>query len=102
MPGRRFLERGRPQRLVSAERLAAPAQHQVADRPPLKILGGIGDRGADANARAEKLVGALEPRCDVDGVAIGGVIEETVAAEVPHHRRTGVNADAGNPEIHAL
>ena len=102
LPGCRPFERRRLQRLVSAERLAAPAQHEIADRPSLEIVGATGNRGADANAGAEKLVGALEPRRGVDGIAIGGVIEETVAAEVPHHRRTGVSADASNPKIHAL
>ena len=61
LPGRRSLKYRRRQRLVGPERLAASAQHEIADRPSLEILGGFGDGGADANARAEKLVCALEP-----------------------------------------
>src|SRR6266436_2604480 len=79
---RRSLERRCRQRFVSAKRLAAPAQHQVADRPSPKLFGSIGDRGADANTGAEKLVGRLEPCCGVNGVTIGRVIEKTTAAEI--------------------
>src|SRR6267142_2490570 len=75
---------------------------KVADRPSPKLFRGIGDRGADATAGAEKLVGGLKPRRGVDGVAIGGVIEEAAAAEIADPRRTGVNADAGCAEIHAF
>src|ERR1700689_3812392 len=54
--GLRILRRGRSlecrlrQRFESPQRLAATAQHQIADRSPLKFFGIIGDRGADANA----------------------------------------------------
>src|ERR1700676_1077503 len=102
LPDRGPLERRRPQWLVGPKRLAAPAQQQIADRPALEIRRAFGDAGADANARAEKLVGGLEPRRDVDGVAIGSVIEEAVAAEIADQRRAGVNADTGGAEIHAL
>src|SRR6266576_1843036 len=42
------------QRLVGPERLAAPAAHEIADRPSLETLGASGYGGADANARAEE------------------------------------------------
>ncbi len=75
--GRRSIENRCGQRLERAQRLAAPAQHEIADRASLKFPGAVGDRGADADAGAEKLVGGLQPRRGVDGVAIGGVVEKT-------------------------
>ena len=55
----------------------------------------------DANAGAKKLVGVLQPRRDVDGVAIGGVIEKPATAEIADERRPGVNANPCCTEIHA-
>src|ERR1700719_1294811 len=81
---RRFVESRLPQRLIGPKRFAAPAQHQTADRSASKLLCAVSDRGADANTRAEKLVGSLQPRRRVDSVAISGVVEETAAAEVTH------------------
>src|SRR6185437_7475154 len=80
--GRLALEAFGRQRLEGAQRLAASAQHEITDRPALKPCDAVGDRGADANSGAEMLVGRLEPRRGVDGVAIGGVVEETAAAEI--------------------
>src|SRR3984957_3038316 len=103
-----ILRRRRPpkcrlrQRLVSAQRLAAPAQQEIADRPAAKLLCAVSDRGADANARTEKLVGGLKPRRGVDGVAIRRIVEEATAAEIADQRRAGMNADAGDTEIHPL
>src|SRR3979490_3199124 len=85
---------------------AAPSPPAARTRPPPppppELLGAFGDGGADADAGAEELVGALQPRRDVDGIAIGGVVEEAVAAEIANHGWTGVNADPGDPEIHAF
>src|ERR1700735_5236425 len=81
---RRSVESRLRQRFVSPQRLAAPAQHQITDRPATKLLCAVSDRGSDANMCPKKLVGSLQPRRRVDGVAISGVVEETAAAEVAH------------------
>src|SRR3954453_18052594 len=62
-------------RFKSPKRLGAPAQLNLANWSPLKISGGCGCRCADANAGAQILVGRLKPRCGIDGIAIGGVVE---------------------------
>src|ERR1700722_2998886 len=103
-----ILRRHRPpecrlrQRLVSPQRLAAPSQQEVADRPAVKLRCAVSDRGTDANACAKKLVGGLKSCRSIDGVAISGVVEETAAAEVTDQRRASVNANAGGTEIHPL
>src|SRR5205085_283463 len=51
------------------------------------------DRLTGADTRSELFVRGLEPRRDIDGVAIGRVIEEAAAAEIPDNRRAGMNAD---------
>src|SRR4051794_38068666 len=100
--GRGTSERGLRQRFVSAQRLTPPAQHQIADRPATKLFGAVGNGGADANAGAEKLVGGLEPCRGVDGVTIGGVVEEAAAAKIADQRGAGMDAKAGGAEIDAL
>ena len=87
-----------PQRLESAQRLGLAAQHQIADRPAAESLDLAGERRADADAGAELLVGGFQPRRDIDGVAIGGVIEEAAAAEIADDRRPGMDADPGDAE----
>src|SRR4051812_1746042 len=77
-----------PKRLISPERFRPAAKNQIADRSALKSLDLPGNTGADANPRAELLVGRLQPGGDVDRVAIGGVVEEPPAAEITHDRRT--------------
>src|ERR1700719_2392333 len=99
---RRFVESRLPQRLIGPKRFAAPAQHQVSDRSASKLLCAVSDRGADANTRAQKLVGGLKPRRSVDGVTIRRIVEEAAAAEITDQRRASVNADAGDTEIHSL
>lgn len=49
---------------------------------------------ADANARAKLFVGGFESCCDIDGIAVGGVVEQTAAAGIADHRRAGVYPDA--------
>ena len=79
---RRALKTLRRQRLESAQRPAASAQYEITDRTAPKIRDTAGDRGADADAGAQMLVGGLEPCRGVDGVAVSRVVEETVAAEI--------------------
>ena len=44
----------------------------------------------------------LEPRRGVNRIAIGSVIEKATAAEISDQRGTGVDANSGRAEIHAL
>ena len=100
---RRTPRKCRPcQRLVSPQGLAPPAQQEIANRPAAKLRRAFGNRRADANAGTEKLVGGLKPRRSIDGVAIGGVVEEAVATEVTYQRRAGMNSNAGCAEFTPL
>src|ERR1700759_5130626 len=90
------------QRLIGAKRLAAAPPHAVADRTTLEILRRLRNRLAGADAGAQLLVGGLQARGRVDGVAVGGVVEILVAAEIADQRRAGVHADTSHAEIDAL
>src|SRR6202011_4274494 len=72
------------------------------NRSAFEIFSSLGDRSADANAGAQKLVGGLKPGRGVDGIAIGGVIEEAAATEIADQRWACMNADAGCTETHAF
>ena len=101
MRGRRSLECRLSQQFVSPQRFAAPAQHQITDRPAAKLRRAIGDRGADANTRAEGLVGRFKPRRGVDGIAVRRVIEETPAAKIADDGRSAqvlVDVDGDDQE----
>jgi hypothetical protein len=98
---RRGLEGIRRERLIGTQRLAAATQDQIAQWPVLKVLRALGERGTDADPGPQKLVGSLQSRCGIDGVAVRGVVEEAAPAEIADQRGTGVNADAGDAEIHA-
>jgi hypothetical protein len=43
------------------------------------------------------LIGGFEACSDVNGIAIGGVIEEAAATEIAYNRWPGMDADARNP-----
>src|SRR5579871_2039142 len=90
------------QRLEGAGRLAAAPQHEVPDRPAEEPLRALCSYAADADARAQLFVDRLEPGSGVDRVAVGGVVEQPAAAKIAHDRRTGVDADAGCTERHAV
>ena len=57
---------------------------------------------AHADAGAELLVGGFEPRRNIDGIAIGGVVEEAAAAEISDNRRAGMHPDPGGAERDAF
>ena len=76
-----------PKRLEGTQRLGPAPQHQIADRSAAEVLDLRREGCADANAGAELLVGGFQPRRDVDGVAIGGVVEEAAAAEIADNGR---------------
>jgi hypothetical protein len=48
------------------------------------------------------LVGSFQPRRNVDGVAIGRVVEEAPATKIADDRRSGMNANARNTQRNAL
>ena len=52
--------------------------------------------------KAELGVGSFKPRSDVDGVAVGGVIEETDAAEIPDKRQSGMRANPSHTQRDSL
>jgi hypothetical protein len=68
-------------------------EDRIANRAALKVRGTLCDNGAEADARAEFFVRGLEPRGDVDGIAIGRVVEEPRPAEIADDRRTGVDTN---------
>jgi hypothetical protein len=80
-------------RFEGAQRLGPAAQHEVANRPTMKLLHFLGQGGADADAGAELLIGGLEPRGDVNGVAVSRLVEEPLAAEIGDQCRPGMRAD---------
>src|ERR1700749_4251316 len=57
------------QRLIGTKRLAAAAQHDVTHGPALEVRGGLRNRFADTDAGAQLLVGGLQSRRRVDGIA---------------------------------
>src|SRR5437763_5756238 len=91
--GGRIVVLRRWQRFKCAQRRASAAQDEIADRPSLDLGNFRHDRLTGADTRSELFVRRLEPRRDIDGVAIGGVIEEAAAAEIPDNRRAGMNSD---------
>ena len=102
LPRRRGLEDGRRQGLVGPQRLAAAAQHEIADRPPAEVFRPLRRSRAHADAGAEILVGGLQPRRDIDRIAIGCVIEKPITSEVSDQRRPGMDADPGRAKIDPL
>ena len=97
-PCRRIVELGRAKRLEGPQRLGLAAQHQIAHRSAAKLRNFRYKVRADAHPRAELFVGGLKSRRDVNRIAIGRVIEKPAATEIAHNRRSGVRADAGDPE----
>src|SRR5215218_8920470 len=81
------------QRLQGTDRFRSTLQHEIADGAANKALSPCRNVAADADRRAELLVHRLETSSDVDGVAVGRVLEEAAAAEIADDRRSGVNAD---------
>src|SRR5262245_52702772 len=87
------------ERFECPQRFGFASQHQITNRPSMEILGLRRERRTDANAGAEPLVCGLEPRCYVDGVAIGGVIEEPSTAKVSDDRWSGMDPDPRHSEL---
>ena len=84
--------------LEGAKGFRPSSQHEVAHRTAPEVFYLGREDCADANAAAELLVGSFQTRRDVDGVAIGRVVEEPAAAEVADNRWTGMNADPCDPQ----
>ena len=79
--------------LKSSQSFCPTPQNKVADRSAPEILHLRRERRADADAGAELLVGGFQSRRNVDGVAIGCVVEEATATEITDDRRPGMNTD---------
>src|SRR5215475_828225 len=99
--GRR-LERCGRQRFISAQRFATPAQDEITDRAPLKAFRAIGDGSTHADARAQELVGGLEPRCGVNSIAMSGIVEKAATTEIADQHWTGMDANPSDTKIHSL
>src|SRR5262245_42038946 len=80
----------------------SPSEQQITNRPAMEILHRLCQRCTDTDARTKPLVGRFEPRTNINCIAIGGVIEEADTAEVPHHRRSGMDANPGDTERDTL
>src|SRR5262249_42551943 len=76
--------------------LRSTFEQEVTNRPPMEILHGVCQRCTYTDASTELFVGSFEPRSNIDCVAIGGVIEETAAAEIPDKRRSRRDANPGD------
>src|SRR5689334_16987787 len=57
---------------------------------------------ADTKSGAKLLVRRLQPRGDVDSVAVCRVVKELPAAEIAHQRRPGMNTDTCRADQHTL
>src|SRR5262249_60941010 len=73
-----------------------------ADRAADEFRHFVGEGGADADPRAELLVGCFEASGNVDSVAIGGVIEKPAAAKIADNGRAGMDANARRTECQSL
>src|SRR5262249_17380754 len=73
-------------RLERAQRLGFASEHQVTNRPTPEILSFRGEGRTDTNPGRQLFVCGLESCCHVDGVAIGGVIEESATTKIADDR----------------
>src|SRR5215475_1566179 len=78
--------------------LRSPSEQQITNRPSMEILHRLCQRSTDTDASTKLLVGSFEPRTNISCIAIGGVIEEADTTEVPHHRRSGMDANSSDTE----
>src|SRR5674476_527040 len=83
----------RRQRFEGAQGLRPAPQQKVPHRTAPEVRYLCREDCADANAGAELFVGGFQPRRDIDGVAIGCVVEEAAATEIADDRRSGMNTD---------
>src|ERR1700720_3334193 len=83
-----------PKRFVSTQSLHPTPQNKVPDRSASELFHPRREHRAGAYARAELLVGGFQSRRNVDGVAIGYVVEEAPATKIADNRRSGMNAYA--------
>ena len=59
-------------------------------------------RRTNTNAGAKLLVGGFKTSRDIDGVTIGGVVEEPATAEIANNRGASVNTNPRDSEGNAL
>lgn len=84
--GCRILKLFSPHWLERTQRFGFTTQNKVADRPAVKSIDLARKRRANTNPGPEVFVGSLEPRRNIDGVAVCGVVEEALSAEVADDR----------------
>jgi len=88
--------------LEGADRLGPASQEEVSNGATTEIRHLFSEAAAHANTGAERLVGRLQARSNIDGVAIGAVIEEPSPAEIAHDSSTRMCSDPGVPEWNSL
>src|SRR4029077_8573129 len=100
--GRRLRINLRSERLQRTQRVSPAAQYQVPDHAAFEVWNAAHNRLADANARAELFIGALQARSYVDRIAIGCVVEKSAAAEIADGGDTSMDANARLAERNVL
>jgi hypothetical protein len=83
-----------PKGFESTQSLYPTPQNKVPDWSASELFHPRRERCTGAYARAELLVGSFQSRRNVDGVAIGCVVEEAPATKIADDRRSGMNANA--------
>ena len=86
------------ERLIGPQALVLALEHQLADGAAFETRHLRHRVFADADSRSQHLVGGFQAGCDVDGVAVGGVVEVKLATEVTDDGGAGIDADTGLPQ----
>ena len=95
--GRVFVLFG-PKRFQSTNGFRPTSEHQVSNRAPLKAGCFVCECRTHADAGAKLLVGGFEPRGNINGIAIGRVVEEAASSKIPDDCRSRMNADPSDPQ----
>jgi len=91
-----------PKGFESTQSLHPTPQNKVPDRSASELFYPRRERCTGAYARAELLVGGFQSRRNVDGVAMGCVVEEAPATKIADDRRSGMDANARDAQRDAL
>ena len=87
-----------PEGLEGTQRLRPSAQHKVAYRPALEIHHPRGKGCANANTGPKLFVGGFQPRRNIDGITVGGVVEEAATTEIADNCGPGMSTNTRNPQ----
>ena len=87
------------QRLKRTKTLRFTPKHEVTNWATTKTLRLGSKFCTDTNAGAKLLIGGFQSRRDVNGIAVGGVIEKPAATKVSDDRRSRVSPNPRNPQL---